>query len=165
MKKIIFATIVSLYTLLIAFSSNAQKIAVPRAVQESFNQEFKNVAVLQWTPIFDSYIARFSEGQNLREAYFTSDGEYKGIGHHITPSLLPLHIQKKLNAKYSGYEMTELYQFDCEEEGTCFFAVLKNDKVEVIVKMGIYGDLANVKRTKIKHNPANEPMVAIKGKN
>ena len=165
MKKILFAATVLVYTLLIALSSNAQKAAVPPAVEKSFNEQFKNAQLLGWKPVLNSYIAGFTENHIYREAYFTEDGEFKGVGHHITSDVLPTHIQKKLAERYSGYEITDLYQFDCSEEGICFFVVLKNTKTELIVKMNSYGDVTHVKRTKINPNPATEPMVASKNKN
>jgi hypothetical protein len=162
MKKILFAISVFVYTLLIAISSNAQKTTVPDAVQKSFNEHFKNATIARWMPIRDSYIACYTQGKGYNDAYFTDDGEFKGVGHHITTDLLPMHVQAKLDDSYAGYEITELYQFDCVENGICFFAVLKNQKSELILKLNTYGDVAYSKKTRIKTAGVSEPMIASK---
>src|SRR6266498_4505563 len=126
MKKILFSTTVLVYCLLIAFSSNAQGINVPADVQRSFDDHFKNAQIARWVPIQDSYVAAFTQGQGYKDAYFTEDGEFKGVGRYITMDVLPVSVQEKLNTNYSSYEIKELYQFDCVETGICFFASLKN---------------------------------------
>ena len=162
MKKILFAISVLVYTLLIAISSNAQKITVPDAVQKSFNVHFKNATIARWMPIHESYIACFTQGKGYNDAYFTVDGEFKGVGHHITSDNLPMHVQAKLDDSYAGYEISELYQFDGVENGISFYAVLKNQKNEVILKLNTYGEVAYSKKTRIKTAAVTEPMIASK---
>src|SRR6476660_1675796 len=128
MKKILFSSSVLIYCLLVAVSSNAQVTDVPSDVQKAFNEHFKNATVVRWVPIQDSYVASFTQGQGFRDAYFTTEGEFKGVGRYISVDLLPVSAQEKINNTYPGYELTQLYQFDCTESGISFFAVLKNAK-------------------------------------
>src|SRR6266404_8058540 len=118
MKKILFSLAVLVYCLLIATSGNSQGTYVPAEVQKSFSSHFKNAQIARWVPIQDSYVASFSEGQGYKDAYFTNDGDFKGVGRHITFDLLPMSAQEKLNS-YTNYEIMELYQFDCVENGIC----------------------------------------------
>jgi len=163
MKKIVFSITVLVYCLLIAISSNAQLINVPADVQKTFDEHFKNAQIARWVPIQDSYIATFSQGQGYKDAYFTKDGEFKGVGRYITIDVLPVSVQEKLSNSYSGYEIMELYQFDCVETGICFFATLKNAKHELVLKLDGTGDISYSRKNKIKvAQKAEEPMLASK---
>src|ERR1044072_7383018 len=134
MKKILFSSSVLIYCLLVAISSNAQTTDVPAEVQKAFDEHFKNASVARWVPIQDSYVATFTQGQGYKDAYFTTEGEFKGVGRYISVDLLPVSAQEKINT-YPNYELTQLYQFDCTESGICFFAVLKNAKSELTLKL------------------------------
>jgi hypothetical protein len=150
MKKIVFAATVLVYCLLIAITTKAQGIEVPQAVKESFSGNFKNSEYERWVKVKDAYVATFKENNMWRDAYFTEDGEYKGIGKFITTNLLPVFVQRTLNENYAGYDVFELYQYECMENGLCFYAVLKNDKHQLIVQLSPYGDVSMTRKSKIK---------------
>ena len=165
MKKILFSVAVLVYCLLIATSGNSQGTYVPAEVQNSFSNHFKNAKIARWVPIQDSYVASFTEGQGYKDAYFTNDGEFKGVGRFITVDLLPMSAQEKLNS-YSNYEIIELYQFDSIENGICFFAVLENQKHRLTVKMDTYGDVSYSKKDRIKEiQKVSETLAVAKEKN
>src|SRR5438552_17499364 len=110
MKKILFAAAVSVYCLLIALTSNAQGTEVPAEVQNSVNAHFKNAQLARWVAIQDSHVATFSmDGQTWRDAYFTNDGEFKGVGHYITFDVLPISVQEILTNDYSKNETLVSY--------------------------------------------------------
>jgi len=161
MKKILFSSLVLTYCLLVAASTNAQSTDVPSDVQRAFDEHFKNATVARWVPIQDSYVATFTQGQGYKDAYFTTEGEFKGVGRYISVDLLPITAQEKINATYSNFELSQLYQFDAVESGISFFAVLKNAKNELILKMDGTGDVSYSKRNKIKDgSKMSEPLAA-----
>jgi len=161
MKKILFSSSVLIYCLLVAVSSNAQATDVPADVQKAFNEHFKNAEVTRWVPIQDSYVAAFTQGQGYKDAYFTTEGEFKGVGHYISIDLLPISAQEKINANYSNYEVSQLYQFESVESGISFYAVLKNAKNELTLKLDAVGDVSFSKRNKIKDGAKmSEPMAS-----
>jgi len=161
MKKILFSSSVFIYCLLIAASSHAQMTDVPSDVQNAFDEHFKNATVVRWVPIQDSYVASFTQGQGYRDAYFTTEGEFKGVGRYISIDLLPISVQEKMNNNYSNYELTQLYQFESVESGISFFAVLKNAKNELTLKIDAVGDISYSKRNKIKDGAKmSEPLAA-----
>jgi hypothetical protein len=160
MKKILFSSAVFIYCLLIAITSNAQTTDVPTDVQKAFDEHFKNATIVRWVPIQDSYVASFTQGQGFRDAYFTNEGEFKGVGRYISVDLLPVSAQEKINT-YPNYELTQLYQFDCTESGICFFAVLKNAKSELTLKLDAVGDISYSKKNKIRDgSKMSEPLAA-----
>jgi len=161
MKKILFSSSVFIYCLLIAVSSNAQMTDVPADVQKAFNEHFKNATISRWVPIQDSYVASFTQGQGYRDAYFTTEGEFKGTGRYISIDLLPISAQEKINSNYSNYEVTQLYQFESVESGISFYAVLKNEKNELTLRIDAVGDVSFSKRNKIKDGAKmSEPLAS-----
>jgi hypothetical protein len=161
MKKILFSSSVFIYCLLVAISSNAQATEVPSDVQKAFDEHFKNTQVTRWVPIQDSYMATFTQGQGFRDAYFTTEGEFKGVGRYISVDLLPISAQEKLNSTYSNYDVTQLYQFESVESGISFYAVLKNAKNELTLRIDAVGDVSFSKRNNIKEGAKmSEPMAA-----
>ena len=150
MKKLLFAVTVFVYTLLITISSNAQKVAVPADVQKSFNDHFKNTQYSRWVQLKDAFVSTFTEdGTNWEDAYFTNEGEFKGIGKHITTDRLPMFVQQKIDS-YPNYELIELYQYECNENGLCFIAHLQNNQHKLILKMSPYGDVTYSVKNRIK---------------
>ena len=161
MKKILFTSAVLIYCLLITVASNAQMTDVPSDVQKAFNEHFKNATIVRWVPIQDSYVASFTQGQGFRDAYFTTEGEFKGVGRYISVDLLPISAQEKINSTYSNYDVTQLYQFESVESGISFFAVLQNEKNELTLKIDAVGDVSFSKRNKIKDaTKMSEPLAA-----
>ena len=161
MKKILFSTAVLIYCLLIAVSSHAQLADVPSDVQKAFDEHFKNASVARWVPIQDSYVATFTQGQGYKDAYFTTEGEFKGVGRYISMDLLPVTAQEKIKNTYGNFEITQLYQFDQVENGISFYAVLNNAKNQLILKMDGTGDVSFSKRSKIKEGAKmSEPLAA-----
>src|SRR5678815_53778 len=131
MKKILFSSAVLIYCLLLTVASNAHMTDVPSDVQKAFNEHFKNATIVRWVPIQDSYVATFTQGQGYKDAYFTTEGEFKGVGRYISVDLLPITAQEKMNATYSNFELSQLYQFDAVESGISFFAVLRLSLIHI----------------------------------
>jgi hypothetical protein len=156
MKKQFFAVTVLACCLLLAVTSNAQQgINVPKPVQRSFNDHFKNTQYSRWVQIHEVFVATFTEdGTTWRDAYFTDEGEYKGIGKYITGDRLPMFVHQTIDS-YPSYETIELYQYECNEAGLCFFAHLRNNKHELILKMSPYGDVSYAVRSKVKTKNEN----------
>jgi hypothetical protein len=161
MKKILFSSTVLIYCLLIAVASNAQTIDVPSDVQRTFDEHFKNASVARWVPIQDSYVATFNQGQGYRDAYITTEGEFKGVGRYITIDLVPITVQEKIKASYSNFDLTQLYQFDAVDNGISFYAVMNNSKNELILKLDGMGDVSYSQRNKIKvGTKVSEPLAS-----
>lgn len=162
MKKIIFAVTVLVYSLLISITSRAQEgINVPQPVKESFSNQFKNSTFERWIKLHDMYVATFTEGSAWRDAYFTEEGEFKGIGRYVTTDALPMFAAQSIKEKYPNYEVFELYQYECMENGLCFYAILKDDKHQVVLKLDTNGDVAYSQKTKLKGTQAQNNDIAI----
>lgn len=162
MKKIIFAVTVLVYSLLISVTSHAQTgIDIPQAVKGSFTDHFKNSQFERWVKLHDIYVATFTEGNTWRDAYFTEEGEFKGIGKFVTTDALPMFAAQSIKEKYPDYEVFELYQYECMENGLCFYAVLKNATHQVILKLDTNGDVAYSQKTKLKGTKTPNSDIAI----
>ena len=166
MKKILIIATALFSTLLLSIRSNAQETAVPAEVLSSFNAHFKNPQMSRWVAIHDSHVATFTmDGQNWRDAYFTNEGDFKGVGHYITFDQLPISVQETLDNNYKGYDVIELYQFDCTETGICFFATMRNEKNTMTLKLDDLGYVAYSKKDKIKQVKPTDALASAKTKN
>ena len=153
MKKMIFATALSAHCLLITIaSSSQQKIEPPTAVKYSFTRNFKDVQSSRWIKLLNNYVCTFSEGLGFRDAYFTNNGEFKGVGQFVTFDMLPSIVQNTINTNYRNLEILELYQYDCSENGFSFYAVLRNEKKELILNMTPDGQIVYCKKSKVGSN-------------
>jgi len=153
MKKIIFTITVSAYCLLITITADAQQeMDVPQAVKSSFNHLFKDVQASSWRQVFGTYLSSFNQGNAWRDAYFTKEGVFKGIGRFITPDLLPMMVKEKIDREFSDYGILEVYQYDCVENGLCFFAVLENRRHVLILKMTPDGEIIYIQKSRIKYD-------------
>jgi hypothetical protein len=163
MKKLLFAATVFVYSLLIALSSNAQGKTIPAEVQQSFNDHFKP-QYSRWVQLKDAFVVTFTEdGTTWRDAYFTSDGAFKGVGKYITTDRLPMFVQERINS-YAKAELIELYQYECNENGLCFFAHLRDSKHDLILKMSPYGDITYSVKNRIKtKKDATKDAIAKQG--
>ena len=166
MKKILITVTALFSILLVSLGSNAQGTAVPSEVLSSFNAHFKNPQMSRWVAIHDSHVATFTmDGQNWRDAYFTNEGDFKGVGHYITFDQLPVSVQETLNNNYKEYEPIELYQFDCTETGICFFATMRSEKNTITLKLDDLGYVAYSKKDKIKQVKPIDALASAKTKN
>ena len=161
MKKILFSATGLFYSLLLTISSNAQGTDVPPEVLNSFNAHFKNAQMSRWVAIHDSHVATFTmDGQNWRDAYFTNEGDFKGVGRYITFDALPISVQEKLNNDYNNFDVIELYQFDCTASGTCYYATMRNQKNTLTLKLDDLGYVAYSKKDKIKQIQGADGILA-----
>jgi hypothetical protein len=152
MKKIIFAVAILGYCMLTTMITKAQRsLSVPDAVMKSFSDHFKNSQSARWTKIQEAYVTTFYDGKDWKDAYFTENGELKGIGRFTTTDFLPLFVRQKIN-DHSNYELIEAYQYECMENGLCFFAVLRNKKNQLILKMNPYGEVTYSQKRKLPND-------------
>jgi hypothetical protein len=166
MKKILIVVTALFSTLLLSIGSNAQGTAVPAEVLSSFNTHFKNAQMSRWVAIEDSRVATFTmDGENWKDAYFTNDGDFKGVGHHITIDQLPFGVQETLNNNYKNYDLIELYQFDSMESGICFYATMRNEKATVTIRLDDLGYVSYSKKDKIKQAKPTDALASVKPKN
>lgn len=161
MKNIISAVTISACCL-ITITACGQKVDAPIAVKSSFYNHFKDVQTSRWTKTFGAYVSTFTQGGDYRDAYFTSEGEFRGVGRFITLEFLPMMIKEKLDKEFSKYGILELYQYDCIQEGLCFYAVLKNSKYELILKMDPNGEIVFSRKSRIKTEGDNSHTAVVK---
>jgi hypothetical protein len=156
MKKLAFAAITLIYCLLITSNVHSQQsLTVPEPVKESFAKNLKDATSPNWKRVLDAYVVTYYNGSRWHDAYFTEEGEFKGIGNFLTFEFLPFMVQQTVKSHLNKYEITELYQFDCTTSDPCYYAVLKNGKEEKIIKMTPGGDISFIKKNKIKNQSGN----------
>ena len=152
MKKIIYSFTIFGCSLLFANSNKAQNITVPDLVQISMERKFRDAELVKWGPGRDAYVATLITYDGRIDAYFSEEGEFRGIGKIITEEYLPLTVKRKLAAEYAAYQVYQIYQYDCNESGPCYYISMKNFQKDMIVRIKPSGTCAVMKKCKIKKN-------------
>ena len=102
---------------LIHLGSCKQKLNVPSAVQEAFEQKFLNPQDASWE--YDSennlWEVNFLVDETKLSAVFNADGEWMETEMDIPFSELPEVIQDALNADYPDYNIEELEWIESPE--------------------------------------------------
>ena len=155
MKKIFLVKTIACFCFLNSVVSNAQQLTeIPKAVKYSFMSRFRDAHASRWVKVLDKYVCTFSQGLYYRDAYFTGDGKFNGTGNYIIFDMLPGMVQNTINGSYSKFEIVELYQYDCSSDGLFFYAVLRNDNCERVLKMTPDGDIVYCQKNKL-HGSSN----------
>ena len=152
MKKMIYSFTTFACCLFFANNNKAQNITVPDIVQNSLEKKFRDAELVKWGLGRDAYVATLITYDGRIEAYFSEEGRFKGIGSIITEEDLPLAVKRKLTEYYVSYKVYQVYKFDCNETGPCYYISMKNFQKEMIVRIKPSGTCAIMKKCKIKKN-------------
>jgi hypothetical protein len=152
MKKIFFTTAIVGCCLLRADINNAQDIAVPETVQFSMERKFRDAELVRWGLGRDAFVATLITYDGRIDAYFSPEGEFRGIGKMITEEYLPLAVKNKLKKDYGAYRVYQVYQYDCNDSGPCYYISMKNFQKDLIVRIRPSGASAVMKRCKVKRD-------------
>ena len=151
--------------LLAGINAHSQKsIRIPLSVKQSFENNFKQEAPLKWIQVQDAFVAIVQQNDQTVEAYFTSEGEYKGKGRYVELNFLPMEVQEKIKS-YSNYEIQSLYEYDCNAVGTSFYVVLQNAKKKVVTRLNANGEVIFSETTRIRCKTPATDSLAIAKKN
>ncbi len=132
MKKFFAAAILSSVMMVnAAFAGNHNDdiITVSYQVANAFKQEFANTKDVSWTKTDNYYKAAFKVNNQPVNAYFTPEGQFIGIIHHLVSSQLPINLQTSLKKNYEDYWISELFEFAQPDSNGYFITVENADQV------------------------------------
>ncbi len=156
MKKYLLSAAMVVLFLQTFIICRAQDEWVPAAIKESFANRFYDAELIKWSLGRDSYIATIVRNDERLDAYFSDAGDFKGFGRMTTEEFLPLKIQYKLAKEYPEYLVSEVYEFDCTENGPFYYISLKGLKHNLIVRFKPVGDATVMKKAIV----VNQELVA-----
>ncbi len=142
-KSLILATA----AILIAASSFASPVTGPdnKKAAEVFNKVFANAKSVQWEENSKFLSATFQLNGAYLSAHFSPTAELIGVSRNITSNQLPLHLFGQLKKNYSGYWITELFEYATKDEDS-YYITLENADQILILKGSNYG-LTTYKKT------------------
>lgn len=111
MKKKILILTTSLILTLFASYAKSNDGKIPQNVSSVFATDFSNARNINWEMYKGFYKASFMDMGMTLYAFYTPDAEFMGIAVNLPADKLPVYLQTKLKEKYSGYWITELFQF------------------------------------------------------
>jgi hypothetical protein len=136
MKKII-ATLAVVFSLTTSATFASGGSSVNESVLKSFNKEFSGASNVSWVKLTDE-LYRFGfnyKGKDV-EAFFAENGNLVATGTRIAEDHLPLLISKAVDAQYTGYSKTEVFEFSMDGETKYLLTLNKNNKNYVIKASG-----------------------------
>jgi len=147
MKRYFITALLLFAGLHFSFLTRAQEKTIPLIIKESFQNKFSDAHLINWSKGADAYIATVIRNNTRLYAYFSEDGDLKGLGQEIKTELLPVKISYELARKFPGYFVSKVYEYDCLETGPSYYVSLRGPKINLIVRCNINSDLSIIKRT------------------
>lgn len=129
MKKMIVTLALAVSTL----GAFASDVEVNQKVLTAFNTEFNTARNVSWTSGENYYQATFSYNDKYLFAWYSADGELLGVSRYISPTDLPLSLQKNLKDNYEGYWISDLFEVS-KNDGTSYFVTLENADTKLVLK-------------------------------
>ncbi len=131
MKKRILILMASF--LLVFTASYANDSKVPDKVIYEFNRDFSGASNVNWQITGSYYKASFDEHGKTLYAFYTDDAGFIGITHSLLSDKLPVSLQSELKTKYSDYWITDLIQFNLNNQPG-YYVTLQNADQKIILK-------------------------------
>jgi hypothetical protein len=124
MKKVIAGLLLG--TILFVNSAFAHKSeTVNEKVQAAFKQEFVQAKEVSWNRTENYFKAVFKMNENILTAYYTEDGELMGVIRNLLSTELPINLQTSLKKEYSGYWITDLFEF-AKQDTSGYYITIEN---------------------------------------
>jgi hypothetical protein len=128
MKKVIAGLLLGAVLLVNSAYANGNE-NVNEKVKAAFKQEFVQASEVSWHKADNYYKAEFKMNDDVLTAYFSEDGELMGVIRNLASTELPINLQTSLKKEYSGYWITELFEFARKDASGYFITVENADQV------------------------------------
>jgi|WetSurMetagenome_2_1015567.scaffolds.fasta_scaffold310030_1 hypothetical protein len=133
MKKrilILMASFLLIFTATYAHDNNSK---IPERIVYEFNRDFFGASNVNWQVTGSYYKASFDEHGKTLYAFYTDDAGFIGVTHSLLSDRLPVSLQSELKTKYSDYWITDLIQFNMNNQPG-YYITLQNAGQKIILK-------------------------------
>ena len=105
---------------------------VNSTVLTSFSLQFEKASDVNWTKTESYFKASFTwNGQNL-SAFYDANGESIAVSRNILTTDLPLILQTNLAGNYSGYWVSDLFEYSTKDNSKYYITIENADKKIVL---------------------------------
>jgi hypothetical protein len=103
---------------------------VPCDVVNAFKKDFSNANDVNWSDKTFFFEVEFTYGERRLFAFYSLEGKFMGLYHHISSTELPEYLRKSIKENYRGYWITELFK-SSRKTGDSYYLTLQNadDKI------------------------------------
>jgi hypothetical protein len=113
-------------------SAFAAEVKVSTKVLDAFKKEFSTAQEVTWMVGDNYYRATFKYNEQNIFAYYSLDGELKGVARYLSSLQLPINLLTNLKNGYSQYWVSDLFELN-NTEGTHYYVTLED--ADAVVKM------------------------------
>ncbi len=133
MKKRILILAASLILIFSVSYANGDSKPVPARVSSVFSDDFFYASNVRWEANGEYYKASFDKHGMTVYAFYTGDGELMGVATYLLSNRLPGNLQSEIQGKYAGYWITDLFQFNINNN-VGYFVTLENADRKIMLK-------------------------------
>ena len=136
MKKYMIA--LSFFCSLYITGSYAQEVT-NTAVLNSFKSSFDVAQDVNWSQVKDLDRADFTMDDQQVVAFFGSEGDIVATSRDVTLLQIPLSLKTGLKKNFGDYTLVSIFELN-DENGTAYYATIKNEKREYTLKSNTSGE-------------------------
>lgn len=125
----------------------AENITVSSEVQSSFQKEFADAKVINWSEEGDFLKATFLLQGVRTVAYFSQQGEYGGSMRAVLPAALPLAVISTLDKRFSHLDIMDATEIN-NANGTSYRVTVKSGNKKFRTSVDAAGNLSDVEKIK-----------------
>jgi opacity protein-like surface antigen len=145
MKKLFFATLITVAAATSAFAKDVNKVNY--RAQQNFKLDFKGAEKISWTVKANFAKADFTYQGEKMEVFYNTNGEMIGTSKNITLDQLPTYAKRMLAKKYNGFTITEAIRFEGNDE-SAYYVSAENNTEKVILKVSDDSQMSLFERNK-----------------
>jgi hypothetical protein len=102
-------------------------------ITASFRKDFGNAQIMNTEVQHLFTKITFKTSDRVMFAFYSDNGELLAVTRNIVSSELPVGLMVNLKAHYNNYWITELFEFDGDNQ-TCYYVTLQNADGRVILR-------------------------------
>jgi hypothetical protein len=133
MKKRILIIATALFFSFFASFANGSGHPVPKYVTTVFADDFSQARDSKWEIYNGYYKVSFNDQGKTAYAFYTRGGEFMGFAVHMSADKLPVALRTIIAEQYSGYWISDLYQYTIDTTAG-FFITLENADHRITLK-------------------------------
>src|SRR5215471_18034482 len=106
---------------------------VNEKVLSSFQREFAEAKDMYWQKGGDFLKVSFTLNEKVLFAYYNESGEKLALVRNVTSFDLPLGLQIELKQQYGQYWITDLFEFNGQDD-SAYYVTVENANVKITLK-------------------------------
>lgn len=146
--KLLFATLIALFSLSFTGNAAADDTKVSPVVLENFHSSFETASEVKWSYANSLYKASFAYHGQYISAFYNEAGNMIALTRNISTFQLPLTLQSSLKKDYKEFWISDLFELS-DDAGTTYYVTIEKAEERVVLKSaGSYGWLTYLKQKK-----------------